>query len=64
MAPKPVDKGPELRSLLIEFLDPNNDSVKEGWINAFNEHIKYIKDLEEYNKKVTEAKIAPTTSKK
>ena len=64
MAPKPVDKGPELRSLLIEFLDPNNDPVKEGWINAFNEHIKYIKDLEEYNKKVAEAKSAPTTSKK
>ena len=57
MAPKPVDKGPELRSLLIEFIDPNNEAVKTGWITAFNEHIKYIKDLEEYNnKKLTETK--------
>jgi len=67
MAPKPVDKGPELRSLLIEFIDPNNEAVKTGWITAFNEHIKYIKDLEEYNKKLTETKATSsknTSSKK
>lgn len=65
MAPKSADKKPELRSLLIEFLDPNNETVKEGWITAFNEHIKYIKDLEEYNKKKsTEENSAAISAKK
>lgn len=65
MAPNPVDKSPVLRSLLVEFLDPNNETVRLGWITAFNEHIKYIKDLEEYNKKKsTEEKSAAISATK